>query len=216
MLKDIFQKHENAAQVICTDLSSLYIFEVFLPDYLLAMILSTINRILCARTQTFTTVLEYKGVLALNVLAASYSITEQKMTLHKNERFYFQLGIAGHRYSEMWSAMSCTVERIQRYKWRGKGWFNFSQRCNELIAELEDELAAVNQMFGYVLGSTIFSVDEDLPRLVSRFIDQLSVMAHINNPKKTPGPGNNALCFALNPLFLASHYCSPSDRVTEI
>lgn len=74
-----------------------------------------------------------------------------------------------------------------------------------MITGLEDELAAVNRLFPYVPGVAIFSHDHDHQRLRSRAVAQLTTMSHVNNPQKVPRPVNNAICSALNPVFLASH-----------
>lgn len=41
-------------------------------------------------------------------------------------------------------------------------------------------------------------------------------MSHTTNPKKGLGPVSNALCSGLNPVFLASHYWSHGEKITEV
>ncbi|CAN8073937.1 unnamed protein product [Agarophyton chilense] len=124
--------------------------------------------------------------------------------------------ITGTRYSKIWSALSSTVGRRQRVEDFVEGWFNFPQRANAMITELEDELASVNRTFLYVPGITIFSFEDDHQRLRSKAVAQFPAMCHINNPQKALGPLNNAICSALNPVFLASHYSRPGEKLIHV
>ncbi|CAN8067667.1 unnamed protein product [Agarophyton chilense] len=126
------------------------------------------------------------------------------------------MGISNSRYADIWCAISCAVCRRQRVENLGDGWSNFPQRANAMITELEDELAVVNRLFLYVSGVKIFSLDDDHQRLRSRAVAQLTKMAHVNIPQKALGPVNNAMCSALDPVFLASHYSRPGEKIIEV
>lgn len=165
-----------------TNLTRFSILDVFLPEHFMLKVLSNLNRVLKRRRQKPTTPMEFKGFLVLHVLAASYSSSVSTITAKRNKEFFFQMGISSGRYAEILGALSFAVGRRQRVESDGDRWCNFPQRANAMITELDDELAAVNRLFLYVPGVTIFSLDDDHQRFRSRAVGQLTVMSHVNNP----------------------------------
>ncbi|PXF44990.1 hypothetical protein BWQ96_05237 [Gracilariopsis chorda] len=103
------------------------VFDVFFPTSLLGKLRSYVNRVLSARKEKPTTVMEFKGIIVNHVLAASYGTTVSVMTYTESEEFYYQTGILGKRYAEIWAALRGTKKRPQRAEVYGnseKGWFN--------------------------------------------------------------------------------------------
>jgi len=155
-------------------------------------------------------------VIVLHVLAASYSSSVSTITNQNNQEFFFQVGIDGRRYNDVWSALSCTKEMRKTLEYSTTGWCNQPSRGNALITELEQEVAAVNRSLLYVPGATMSSLDDDHQRLSSRAVSIFTNLSQINNPKKALGPVNNAICSSLNPSFLASHYSRPREERVHV
>ena len=199
-----------------SDLSYMDVFDALLPETIMQNIRSCVNKVLQARNKPAVDVEELKGVIILHVLAASYNNPVSTITSEKNKEFFFQLGIGGQRYLDVWSAFSCSTEKRQRVEHHAYGWSNRPIEGNALITDLENSLAAVNRTLLYVPGATIFSLDDDHQRLRSRAVTEFTNLSQVNNPKKALGPVNNAMCSALTSVFLASHYSRPKEQVIHI
>lgn len=72
-----------------------------------------------------------------------------------------QPGISAKRYHDSWSAMSGTLGKRQRVELEGDCWTHQPMRANAFITEMEQEIAAINRHFLYVLNGTILSLDDD-------------------------------------------------------
>eukprot|EP00178_Gracilaria_changii_P016681 TRINITY_DN479_c3_g1_i11.p1 TRINITY_DN479_c3_g1~~TRINITY_DN479_c3_g1_i11.p1 ORF type:complete len:1373 (+),score=138.00 TRINITY_DN479_c3_g1_i11:3191-7309(+) len=192
------------------------LLDVFLPTSLLEKLKSYVNRVLLARDQKPTTVQELKHVVVTHALAASYHTTVSVMSSEENKEFYYQTGLSGKRYSDIWSSLSGTAKRRQRLEAMGQGWSNKPVAGNQLITEIEQELSAVNRSLLYVPGQTVFSLDDDHQRLRSRAVAEFTTLSHVNNPQKALGPVNNALCSALTSTFLASHYSRVGEKLIDV
>lgn len=117
--------------------------------------LEVIYRVLTVQDKKLTTISEFKDLLIIHVFAASYSTSVVFMTAKNTETFFFQIGITGKRYSDVWSAMSFTVERRQRIDIRRQGWSNFPQRANYLITEVKNDLVSISSMFCDITGQKL-------------------------------------------------------------
>lgn len=177
--------------------------DVFLPERLLERLMAYTNRALQARKLAPVTVTEIEGVIITHVLVASYKTYVSNMTAPENQQLFFRTGTAGSRYLEIWSAVSCTIGERQQIKAFGMGWSNNPVVGNELITELEQELAAIYISLVFVPGRTIFSLDDDHQRFRSRAVTDSTNLSGINNPKKALGPVNNAVGSALTSVFIA-------------
>ena len=207
----------NGAEIItATSLRRMSVFDVFLPERLLEKLKAYINRALKARKLSPATVPEIKGFIITHVLAASYGTSVSILTAPENRDFFFQTGVSGSRYLEIWSAMSCTTGKRQQVQAFGIGWSNKPVMGNELITELEQELAATNRSLVYVPGRTIFSLDDDHQRLRSRAVTDFTNLSQINIPKKALGPVNNAVCSAMTSAFIACHYSRPGEKIIHV
>ena len=202
----------NSASV----LSRLTAFEIFLPLSILEKLRSNINSVLRSRNRNTCSVIELKGTIILHVLAASYGTCVSTITKKENLPFYFQVGISGERYKEIWSCLNCSKSYRSRVEQTENGWLNKPSRGNALITELEAEFAAVNRALVKIEGVTIYSVDDDHNRLSSRSVVHLTNLSQVNNPKKALGPVNNAACSALTHALLASHYTRSNEKIIDI
>ena len=199
-----------------SSLSRLELMNIFLPETVLTKLRNHINRVLKARNKALTSVAEIKLVIVTHVLAASYHACVSTINAKENSEFFFQTTLAPKRYLEVWSALSGSSRGRQRVEALCEGWSNKPVRGNELITELEHDLAVVNRSIVYVPGKTIFSLDDDHQKLRSRAVTQLTNLAQVNNPKKALGPVNNAVCSALTSAFIASHYTRPGEKLIHI
>lgn len=175
-----------------------------------------VNRVLTKRKEPNVTVLELKGFIIIHVLAASYTSKASTIASPENADFFFQLSINSKRYSQVCSSFFCTVERQQKVKVHGRGWYNRPTRGNAFITELEQELVAVNRTILCISWVTIPSLDDDHRRLIWRAVTELPILSHINNAKEALVPVNTAFCSALNPVFLASHYSRPREKIIHV
>ena len=74
-------------------------------------------------------------------------------------------------------------------------------------------MGSINRELLYVPNATVLSLDDDHLRMASRSVLNLTYLQQHNNPKKGLGPVGNALCSALNPLFLAVHFTRHGEKV---
>lgn len=151
-----------------SQVSRMNAFDVFLPTFLLEKLRSYVYRVLSARKERPNTVIESKVIIVTYVLAASYGTNVSVMTATENEDFYYQTGISGKRYVDIWAALSGTKKGRQRRDTNGRdgeGWFNKPVVRNQMITELEQELSAINRNYLYVPGQTVFSLHDDHQRL---------------------------------------------------
>lgn len=110
--------------------------DAFLPGSVVQKLVQVVSKVMKARRKKPMDALELKGIIIVYVLAASYSTSVGTITSSKNEEFFFQLGIKGCRYMEVWSAFSCTVERRQLVERFGENWRNRPNEGNNLITDL--------------------------------------------------------------------------------
>ena len=199
-----------------SSLSRLSAFEIFLPLSILEKLRANINSVLRSRNWKVCTIAELKGTIILHVLAASYGTCVSTMTKKENRPFFFQVGISGDRYKEIWSSLNCSKSYRGRVEQTGNGWLNKPSKGNSLITELEAEFAAVNRALVNIEGVTIYSVDDDHNRLSSRSVVHLTNLSQVHNPKRALGPVNNAACSALTHAVLARHYTRTNEKIIDV
>lgn len=159
-------------------------FDTFLPSGILEKVKANVNCVLAAQNQKLATIQEIRGVIVLHTLAASYSSSVSTITSASNADFFFQLGIDGKHYLQIWNALSCTNDRRHRVEYSSTGWSNRPSRGNALITELEQEFAAINRLLVYVPRATIFSLDDDHQRLSSRAVTQLTTFPKLTTRRR--------------------------------
>ena len=126
------------------------------------------------------------------------------------------MGVAADRHKEVWSALSCTKQNRARVQHTTTGWANKPSQGNTLITEMEQECAAVYRRLLYIPGATLFSLDDDPLRIISRAVTQYTNLQQLNNPSRALVPVSNALCSAPNPLILACHNSRPREKIVDV
>ena len=191
-------------------------FEIFLPLSILEKLRANINSVLRSRNRKVCTIAELKGTIVLLLLVASYGTCVSTMSKKENQLSFFQVGISGDWYKEIWSPLNCSKSCRGRVEQTENSWLNKPSNGNSLITELEAEFAAVNRALVNIEGVTIYSVDDDHNGLSSRSVVHLTNLTQINNPKKALGPVNNAACSALTHAVLASHYTRSNEKIIDV
>ena len=125
------------------------------------------------------------------------------------------MGIEAKRYHEVWSAFSCTKGLRQRIDHSGATCTTRPTRGNNLIMEIEEEVASTNRRLLHVPGAVMFSLDDDHHRLSSRDVPLLTSQSQVNNPKKALRPVNNAICSAVTAVILACHHSRPREKLLD-
>lgn len=141
------------------------LFLTFFPDSLSHKLKSFINSVLTQREKPLTTVNELRRIIFTRVLATSYYSNVSKVLSRAKCEYLYITGLLVQRYSEIWSSFSVTRRKRQRTEKYGIWWSNTHVLETQLIAELDIELAAINQTLVYIPDATMFSLDDDHQRL---------------------------------------------------
>lgn len=187
---------------------------VFLPTSLLQYISENANRVLCESGKDLTNPRELLGIVFLHVLSASYHVSAQTICRKKNAGCYVELGIEYRRYLDVWSALAGTSGKNLRNS-DSSSW-TLKPKSNSFILAIEQQIAAINTSLLFVENSTICSLDDDHLRMRSRSVPALTNLQSVNNPVKSLGPVNNAICSALTSVYLVGHFTRVGDGIMDI
>ena len=207
------ETHGRSDDVTITPLAC---FQTFVTDCLLEKLVSFANRVLLYRRRKLTDRMELQGIIILHALCAMYNESPTTVSDPAEHENVFQMGIAAERYHEVWSSLSGAREKREVHDYTPTGWCRSANRATSMITVVEAEVASINRELLYVPNATVFSLDDNHLRMASRAVINLTYLQQHNNPKKGLGPVSNALCSALNPLYIACHFTRHGENLRHI